>query len=589
MSKRTTYYSLRSFFSYLKGYKIPLAFVFFSFVIANLTLAIIPVFVGKLIGTLATTPIDQHRALTFAWILVACSVGHQVSWHASELLYLKYLQPIGYLYENIVFKHVIQKPYHFFVDKFTGKVSSYIGMLGEEMRNFVSNIMYNYTNELVKLVTISVVLLSVNLITGAIFILGLVLMFLTGKYTVRKSIKYEKLSADIQSTKTGHLVDSVANFVNVKSFRKEWQEISSIERQLRHTSLAAKKSSLWNMFFWGSMGLIVRTMIWPATILLNVYLFLNGKLSIADFTTFMTSILLFSDFVWGLIWNISQFNLKLARIEEAYQYLFGPVDIVKDQRKTRAQNSTYLFKKELDIRNLNFAYPDKSEARVLSDISITIKKGEKLGVVGKSGGGKTTLAKLLLGYYDARSDELWLDGQSISTNNLSELVAFVPQDTALFHRSIADNIAYATDKKTTRADIVKAAKQAHADEFISQISDGYDALVGERGVKLSAGQRQRIAIARAFLDDKPILILDEATSALDSESEVLVQQALELLWENKTVIAIAHRLSTLRHMDRIIVMDQGRIVESGNHEELIKQKGKYAKLWAHQSGGFLDE
>jgi ATP-binding cassette subfamily B protein len=165
----------------------------------------------------------------------------------------------------------------------------------------------------------------------------------------------------------------------------------------------------------------------------------------------------------------------------------------------------------------------------------------------------------------------------------------VPQDTSLFHRTVAENIAYATDRKATQPEIIDAAKKAHAHEFIAQIKDGYQALVGERGVKLSAGQRQRIAIARAFLDDKPILILDEATSALDSESEVLVQEALEALWEHKTVIAIAHRLSTLRHMDRIIVMDQGRIIEQGTHQELLQKDGAYAKLWIHQSGGFLEE
>lgn len=165
----------------------------------------------------------------------------------------------------------------------------------------------------------------------------------------------------------------------------------------------------------------------------------------------------------------------------------------------------------------------------------------------------------------------------------------MPQDTSLFHRTIADNIAYAGDHEATLEDIIRASKLAHAHEFISKINNSYQALVGERGIKLSAGQRQRIAIARAILDNKPVLILDEATSALDSESEILVQKGLEALWHNKTVIAIAHRLSTLRHMDKIIVMDKGKIVEFGSHNELLAQNGAYAKLWQHQSGGFLEE
>jgi ATP-binding cassette subfamily B protein len=277
-------------------------------------------------------------------------------------------------------------------------------------------------------------------------------------------------------------------------------------------------------------------------------------------------------------------------MEEAHTYLFGHVNIIQqaDEEQQRLLDN-HQFNDVLSLRNLHFAYPDKKDVMVLDDIKLSLNKGEKMGIVGKSGGGKTTLTKLLLGYYPVEPEQILLDGEPIDTRDLSALISYVPQDTSLFHRSVADNIAYATDRKVSRDDIIAAAKQAHADEFITQISEGYDALVGERGVKLSAGQRQRIAIARAFLDDKPLLVLDEATSALDSESELLVQQALEALWQDKTVIAIAHRLSTLRHMDKIIVLDKGRIIEQGTHQELIDKQGKYASLWSHQSGGFIEE
>jgi len=307
-------------------------------------------------------------------------------------------------------------------------------------------------------------------------------------------------------------------------------------------------------------------------------------------TTFLSAILLFSTTIWDAIWQLSQLNLKLARLEEAHIYLFGKVNIIQQQLdQAEFKPSLYPFQESLSLHKLSFAYPDKPDKYVLSDMSLTIKKGQRIGIVGKSGGGKTTITKLLLGYYPAELGQVLLDGAPIDTRDLSQLISYVPQDTSLFHRSVTDNIAYATDKVVTRDDVIKAAKQAHADEFITQISEGYDALVGERGVKLSAGQRQRIAIARALLDDKPLLILDEATSALDSESEVLVQRALEALWQHKTVIAIAHRLSTLRHMDRIIVLDKGKIMEEGSHQELIAKQGKYASLWAHQSGGFIDD
>jgi ABC-type multidrug transport system fused ATPase/permease subunit len=321
-----------------------------------------------------------------------------------------------------------------------------------------------------------------------------------------------------------------------------------------------------------------------------VYLFLHHEISVTQLATLLSTILIFSSGVWEAIWYISQLNLKLARVEEAHMYLFGKVNIVKQQDTEREHPiQKYELTHELAIKNLHFAYPDKQDKLVLKDIDLVLKKGEKLGVVGKSGSGKTTLTKILLGYYPTTDTHIELDDRAIDTRDLAALISYVPQDTSLFYRSIADNIAYAADRAVSRQEVVEAAKQAHADEFISSISEGYDVLVGERGVKLSAGQRQRIAIARAILDNKPILILDEATSALDSESEVLVQKGLESLWEHKTVIAIAHRLSTLRHMDRIIVMDKGRIVEEGTHQELLKRKGAYAKLWAHQSGGFIEE
>ena len=213
----------------------------------------------------------------------------------------------------------------------------------------------------------------------------------------------------------------------------------------------------------------------------------------------------------------------------------------------------------------------------------------KLGIVGRSGSGKSTLTKLLLDFYQTEHCTFLIDDNAVSTSEHADLKSFVPQDTTLYHRTIAENIRYGAVHDVSEDDVIAAAKLAEADEFIVNLEDGYDTLVGERGVKLSGGQRQRIAIARAILQDKPILILDEATSALDSESELHIQKALDNLWHDKTVIAIAHRLSTLRHMDRIVVMDSGSIIEDGTHKELLENSGVYAGLWSHQSGGFIEE
>ena len=592
MSKRKsikTYYALKSFLSYLRNYKFRLALLFVCFVLANVALGVMPIFIGRLVGALASNPVQGHQAVIYVWVLIACSSLHSALWHGSEILYLKLINPLAYRYENLLFKRLMEKPYPYFVDKFTGKLSSYINRTAQELKGFLDNIFYNYAGQAVSLVVIAIIMASINWQTGTIFIAGLLAMFITGRFTIRNSAKYEKKFTDVESTKNGKLIDAVANFVNVKSFQKEQDEIASIKVEQEKTVDAASRSFAWTIVFWASMSFFVRSVTWPAVIGLNVYLFLHGQINIAQLATVLSTVLIFSSSIWEAIWHLSQFTLKMARMEESHIYLFGKVNIVKGYEEPSDSGIKPVFNTELKLDDLEFAYPDKPNTLVLRNIQLSLKKGEKVGIVGRSGSGKTTLTKLLLGYYDSFGGSILVDGIQTSGREIAKLISYVPQDTSLFHRSVADNIAYATDQAVSRAEIIEAAKRAHAHEFISQISDGYDALVGERGVKLSAGQRQRIAIARALLDNKPLLILDEATSALDSESEILVQQGLEELWQEKTVIAIAHRLSTLRHMDKIIVMDKGKIIEQGTHAELLKSKGTYAKLWNHQSGGFIEE
>jgi ATP-binding cassette subfamily B protein len=245
---------------------------------------------------------------------------------------------------------------------------------------------------------------------------------------------------------------------------------------------------------------------------------------------------------------------------------------------------------KIEFKNVTFSHNGSSSA-IFEDFSLDIKDGEKIGLVGHSGAGKTTFTSLLLRFSDIDSGEILIGGQNIATitqKDLHSLISYVPQEPLLFHRSIKENIAYG-DPRANFEKVINASKQAHADEFIRQIPTSYDTLVGERGVKLSGGQRQRIAIARAMLRQSPVLVLDEATSALDSESEVLIQDALWKLMAGRTAIVIAHRLSTIQKMDRILVMSDGKIVEQGTHHQLLELNGSYAKLWAHQSGGFLED
>jgi ATP-binding cassette subfamily B protein len=246
----------------------------------------------------------------------------------------------------------------------------------------------------------------------------------------------------------------------------------------------------------------------------------------------------------------------------------------------------------LDFKDVSFQYEDAAAGQdsLFEGFDLHVDSGRKIGLVGPSGGGKTTITRLLLRFVDIQRGSITVDGQdirAIKQQSLRQAIAYVPQDPVLFHRSIKENIAYGKPKASDK-EIIAAAKRSFAHDFIKALPDGYDTLVGERGVKLSGGQRQRIVIARAMLADAPVLVLDEATSALDSESERVIQQALWELMKGRTAVVIAHRLSTIQRMDRIVVLDEGRIIEEGSHKSLLRKNGLYARLWRHQSGGFID-
>jgi ATP-binding cassette subfamily B protein len=579
------YPSIRAFISYAGTYKKVFWITAACFAISDVIITLVPWLIGQLTTSL------QHSGPVAGWTaaLIFASVGHDAIWRLSEILYARLLLARGHRFDDFVFAEVISHPYSYFVDKFTGKVSSYATGLGRDYRELMDNFHYNYVNLVVAMPVIAATMFTVNVYTGLIFIVSIAMMFVTGRKLAAAASRAEKVEADRRSTIDGYVVDAIANFVSVKAFGSERREASRLSQKRGALIEAASTAFYKSIWFWGVMSLFIRWIIWPATFILNVYLFQQGRINIAQMTTFLAVIVLFSSFIWDVIWNISQLNIKLARIEEAYRYLFGQHNIFKDKPPLSTPRHHALdFNKALELRNLSFAYPDQPQTLVLTDINLTIKKGEKVGVVGPSGGGKSTLLKLLLGYYPATSGQLLLDGAAVDSRGLADSIAYVPQDTAVFHRSIRENIAYG-QPDATQAKIEAAAKQAQAHNFIVSLQESYDTLVGERGVKLSGGQRQRVAIARAILKDAPLLMLDEATSALDSESEKSIQQALHSLFERRTAIVIAHRLSTIQNMDRIVVFDQGRIIEEGTHRQLLDHKGVYAKLWAHQSGGFIED
>ncbi len=380
------------------------------------------------------------------------------------------------------------------------------------------------------------------------------------------------------------LSDSISNMLAVKSDSREVFEINRlnkstqamVEKESRARNGVVRVSSVYSFILVLINGSALIASIWAAQ---------EGIANIA--VVYLALIYTFN--LLEELWNMSNILRDYYQIvgdsEEMLETMNRPPE-VKDENSKQLIVS----KGEITLRDVDFKH-DKEKSKLFSKFNLTIPGHQKVGMVGVSGSGKTTLTKLLLRFMDVSSGSILIDNQNIKQipqKGLHENIAYVPQEPLLFHRSLRENIAYGKPSASEK-EIEKAAKLAHAAEFIEKLPDKYETLVGERGVKLSGGQRQRIAIARAILKDAPILVLDEATSALDSESEKLIQDAFTKLMKNRTSIVIAHRLSTIQKMDRIIVLDKGTIVEQGSHKELLTQKGVYAKLWAHQSGGFIEE
>jgi len=391
----------------------------------------------------------------------------------------------------------------------------------------------------------------------------------------------------IKSTRavTSHLADTVVNIQAVKTFAREPFEMS--QHQKLNDRLLHSRIHDWTMVARdGSDRIAVLMVVEFVFILTTIWLVRRNPLLLAaGIFAFSYSVTLINRlFDIGTMLRVVEEALLLAEpmttaLQESHEVMDRP-----EATHLRATHGAIAFK------DVHFHYSDSSEAEVFSGLNLDIKPGEKIGLVGPSGGGKSTVTKLLLRFEDIQSGSICIDDQDIATVTQASLrvaITYVPQESLLFHRTIRENIMYG-NTKATEAEVERVAKDAYAHEFIMGLPKGYETVVGERGVKLSGGQRQRIAIARAMLKEAPILVLDEATSALDSESEKVIQEALWELMRTRTAVVIAHRLSTIQRLDRIIVLDQGKIVEDGTHQSLLDKKGLYAKLWARQSGGFIE-
>lgn len=484
-------------------------------------------------------------------------------------------------------RYVLRQSLSFFQNDFAGRVAQKIMQTGNALRESVINVIDGVWLMLIYLIGIGVLFVDINstlLIPVLIWLVCYLLVIMTRVPPVRQK---SRALSESNSALTGRIVDSYTNIQAVKLFaHAELEEkfvADGIVRLTRDFRILMR--AILGMTAWLT---VLNTLLILCVAVLSIFLWMKQSISVGEIAIANGLIIRLNQMSGWILRTITALFENIGTVQNGIETISQPLSVTDQREATELQ----VPKGALNFQQVNFNYG--SDIPVIHDFELAIKPGEKIGLVGRSGAGKSTLVNLLMRFYELHSGRITIDGADISTvtqNSLRSNIAVVTQDTSLLHRSITDNIRYGRPDATDDQ-IRAAAIAAEAMSFIPGLTDpagrnGFDAYVGERGVKLSGGQRQRIAIARVILKDAPILVLDEATSALDSEVEAAIHDSLNTLMEGKTVLAVAHRLSTIASLDRLIVLDQGRIVEQGPHQELLEAGGLYASLWQRQSGGFL--
>ncbi len=497
----------------------------------------------------------------------------------------------GYVQRDIAqesFDHLLKLDANFHANHFAGSLVSQTNKLTGAYARFTDTAVFSVGTLLAGLVFTSILLAP----RAPLFVTLLVtfaLLYIVGSIFITKKIRQlASTHANLETHQTGNLADSITNVMAVKSFAAGRQESVRYGKNAEKTRLALMDvlaATMKREFVFTSVSNAINA----TALLMAVIGIVVMHANIA--TVFL--ILTYTSHILVQLWEFS--TTALRNFNRAFGDAEGMMEVLATQptiADPAQPEEPRITSGAISFDNVDFTHPDsRQDESLFVGLNLSIKPSEKIGLVGHSGSGKTTLTKLLLRFNDIDAGAILIDGQNIAKltqDDLRKNIAYVPQEPLLFHRSIRENIAYGKPDASDE-EVIAAAKKANALEFIERLSKGFETLVGERGVKLSGGQRQRIVIARAILKDAPILVLDEATSALDSESEKLIQAALWELMEGRTAIVIAHRLSTIQKMDRIIVLNDGSIVEEGTHKQLLKDNGTYAKLWTHQSGGFIEE
>ena len=477
----------------------------------------------------------------------------------------------------------------FYQDEFAGRVSAKVMQTALALRDVVMTVADMVVYVLVYFITSGVILVALDgwlLLPFIGWIAGFALVM---RLLIPKLGRTAAAQADARSLMTGRITDAYSNITTVKLFSHGARE-AAYAKQSMEEFMVTVHAQMRLATLLHTCSFIVNTSLTLSTAALGIWLWHQGQVGVGAVATATAMALRVNGLSQYIMWESARLFENIGTVGDGMATLSKPHTILDKPKALPLKVS----QGEIKFEHVDFSY--EAGKPLLNGFNLTIRPGEKVGLIGRSGAGKSTIVNLLLRFYEPQSGTISIDGQtvdSVTQESLRAQIGLVTQDTSLLHRSVRDNIVYGRPDATD-AEMVSAAERAEAADFIPNLSDakgrrGYDAHVGERGVKLSGGQRQRIAIARVMLKDAPILLLDEATSALDSEVEAAIQESLDKMMDGKTVIAIAHRLSTIAAMDRLIVLDKGRIIEEGSHTDLLEKQGLYAKLWAHQSGGFLSE
>ncbi|CUH49904.1 ABC transporter ATP-binding protein [Ruegeria atlantica] len=580
---------------FMLDYSQPFMRVFFWAGLISVVVAAVEVgliyYMGRVVDLLSGPPAEVWQNHGTEFILVAAFVLLlRPMLHVVDVLLLNntILPNFGTLIRWRAHKHVLRQSVGWFENDFAGRIANRIMQTPPAAGEAVFQVFDAISFSIAYLIGAAILLMAADPRLLLPLLIWFALYAILVRWTVKRVGPASQAASDARSAVTGRVVDSYTNIHSVKMFAHNEQELDyareAIEETRRTFQVEMRIFTIMDAVLVALNGLLIVGVVGWA-----ISLWMQGSASVGVVAAATALTLRLNAMTGWIMWALTSFFRQLGVVAEGMQTIAQPVDLLDVPNAKPLQ----LSKGQIDIRDLSHHYGRKTGG--LDHINLTLNPGEKIGLIGRSGAGKSTLVKLLLRFYDVEQGAILIDGQDISRvtqDSLRSHIGMVQQDSALLHRSVRDNILYGRPD-ATEEQMIAAAKQAEAHEFILDLQDpegrtGYDAHVGERGVKLSGGQRQRVTLARVILKDAPILLLDEATSALDSEVEASIQETLYGMMQGKTVIAIAHRLSTIAQMDRILVMDGGRIVEEGGHSELLAQGGLYAQFWARQSGGFLN-